>query len=58
MELEIRKLTPDLAQDYARFFDTTPHNDEGKGIKCYCVTWRNDDTEMRQHSGLSRLSRP
>ncbi len=24
MELEIRKLTPDLAEDYARFFDTTP----------------------------------
>lgn len=46
MELEIRKLTPELAEDYARFFDTTPHNDEGNGIKCYCVTWRNDDTYL------------
>jgi len=40
MDIEIRKLTPDLAEDYARFFDVTPHNDEGKGIKCYCVLWR------------------
>lgn len=26
------------------FFDTTPHNDEGDGVKCYCVTWRSDDS--------------
>jgi len=44
MNIEIKKLTPDLAEDYACFFDTTPHNDEGDGIKCYCVTWRSDDT--------------
>jgi len=46
MDIEIRKLTPDLAEDYARFFDVTPHwygapRDE---LPCYCVTWRNDDT--------------
>ena len=40
MDIEIRKLTPDLAEDYAHFFDVTPHNDEGEGRKCYCVTWR------------------
>ena len=40
MNIEIRKLAPDLAEDYARFFDVTPHNDEGDGIKCYCVLWR------------------
>ena len=44
MNVEIRKLTPDLAEDYAHFFDVTPHNNEGEGIKCYCVTWRNDET--------------
>ena len=44
MNIEIRKLTPDLADDYARFFDETRHNDEGGGVKCYCVTWRADDT--------------
>jgi ribosomal protein S18 acetylase RimI-like enzyme len=40
MSIEIRKLTPDLAEEYAYFFDTTPHNDEDNGVKCYCVTWR------------------
>jgi len=44
MKIEIRKLTPDLAEEYAHFFDVTPHNDEGDGIKCYCVPWRSDDS--------------
>lgn len=39
MNIEIRKLTPDLVEDYIHFFDVTPHNFE---IKCYCVTWRSD----------------
>ncbi len=37
-------MTPDLAEAYVHFFDTTPHNDEGDGVKCYCVTWRSDDS--------------
>jgi ribosomal protein S18 acetylase RimI-like enzyme len=41
MNIEIRKLTPALAEDYARFFDETPHNEEFKR-KCYCVSWRAD----------------
>ena len=44
MNIEIRKLTPELSEEYARFFDTTSHNDEFDGRKCYCVTWRNDDS--------------
>lgn len=44
MNLEIRKLTPGLAEDYARFFDVTPHNVNTDGGKCYCVTWRSDDS--------------
>lgn len=43
-ELKIRRLTPDLAEDYARFFDMTPHNLNTDGGKCYCVTWRGDDS--------------
>lgn len=42
MNIEIRRLTPDLAEDYARFFDLTPHNVNTGGGKCYCVTWRSD----------------
>lgn len=41
MDLVIKKLTPEMANDYLHFFDTTPHYD---GAKCYCITWRNDET--------------
>ena len=46
MDIEIRKLTPDLAEDYAHFFDVTPHWDNAPKdeLPCYCVTWRSDDT--------------
>lgn len=40
MDIEIRRLTPELAEDYARFFDMTPHDDDV--TKCYCVTWCSD----------------
>lgn len=40
MNIEIRRLTPELAEDYAHFFDTTPH--DGGKTKCYCVTWCGD----------------
>jgi len=40
--MEIRKLTPDLVDDYVRFFDTTPHNPSGNGDKCYCITFCKD----------------
>lgn len=41
MNIRIRRLTPDLAEEYAHFFDITPH-DDGK-TKCYCVTWCGDN---------------
>ena len=44
MNIEIRKLTPELAEDYVHFFDVTPHDDNIDEHKCYCVTWRNDDS--------------
>jgi len=44
MTVEIRKLTPELAEEYANFFDETPHNDEFKH-KCYCVSWRADSAK-------------
>lgn len=46
MDFEIKKLTPDLAEAYARFFDTTPHDDrtDKAALPCYCVTWRGDDS--------------
>ena len=44
MDIEIRRLTPGLAEAYARFFDETPHWVSKDEVKCYCVTWRSDDT--------------
>lgn len=50
MTIEIRKLTPDLAEDYVRFFDATPHDDNVAEHKCYCVCWSNDDYEGKNFS--------
>ena len=52
MNITIRKLTPDLAEDYVRFFDTTPHDDNIDDHKCYCVSWCNDDYEGKDFSSV------
>lgn len=44
MNIVIKKLTPDLAEDYAHFFDVTPHDVNIDEQKCYCVAWRSDDS--------------
>ena len=53
MDINIRKLTSDLAEDYARFFDVTPHDDQTNKdeLPCYCVTWRTDDTYACDKNG-------
>jgi len=43
MDIEIRRLTPDLAEDYVRFFDKTPHSERPDNFKCYCVMWSSDN---------------
>jgi GNAT superfamily N-acetyltransferase len=48
MNIEIRKLTPDLAEDYVNFFDVTPHDVNIDECKCYCVTWRSDDSYVSE----------
>jgi len=42
MNIKIKKLTPELAEDYVCFFDNVSHNDSGHGDKCYCVTHCDD----------------
>ncbi len=44
MNITIKKLTPDLAEDYVHFFNTTPHN-EKHNMKCYCVCWASNVPE-------------
>ena len=48
MDIEINKLTPALADDYVRFFDTTTHSTGKDEHKCYCVCWCSDDHRVRK----------
>lgn len=43
MNIEIKKLSPQMAEDYVRFFDVTPHDDNVYAHKCYCVCWCSAD---------------
>lgn len=54
MDIEIRKLIPELAEDYVRFFDTTPHDNNVDEHKCYCVCWCNDDYEGKDLSTVEK----
>ena len=54
MNIKIRRLTPELAEDYVRFFDTTPHDDNVDEHKCYCVCWCNDDYEGKDFSSPAK----
>ena len=54
MDISIRKLTPELAEDYVRFFDITPHDDDIDDNKCYCVCWCGDDSEGRDFSSREK----
>jgi hypothetical protein len=54
MDIEIRRLTPDLAEDYVRFFDETPHDDGIDEHKCYCVCWCSGDSEGKDFSSREK----
>jgi len=54
MDIEIRKLIPELAEDYVHFFDTTPHDNNVDEHKCYCVCWCNDDYEGKDLSTVAK----
>ncbi len=43
MNIEIKRLTPELTEDYLHFFDVTPHDDNIDEHKCYCVCWCSAD---------------
>lgn len=43
MNIEIRKLTPDLLNDYLYFFETDAHADNPNEDRCYCVCWCSAD---------------
>lgn len=43
MNIEIRKLTPNLLDDYLNFFETVAHADNPDEDRCYCVCWCSED---------------
>lgn len=48
MDIEVKKLTPELADDYVRFFDTTPHATGKEEHRCYCIWWSSKDIEVEK----------
>jgi len=50
MEIEIKKLAPEHAEAYAKFFDDTPHDVNADEQKCYCVLWRSSETYTESDS--------
>lgn len=45
MKFVIKKLSPELSEDYLHFFDSTPHDDEVAEHKCYCVCQSSTNAE-------------
>lgn len=54
MDIEIKQLSPELADDYVRFFDITPHDEYVDAHKCYCVCWCADDYEGKDFSTVQK----
>lgn len=50
MKIEIKRLSPELLEDYLHFFDTTPHNTDKYEDRCYCVGWSNANCEGQDFS--------
>lgn len=50
MEIEIKRLSSELLDDFLYFFDTTPHNTNRDEDRCYCVGWCNTDYEGQDFS--------
>jgi len=54
MYIDIRRLTPDLVDDYVCFFDVTPHDKGIKEQKCYCVCWAAVDSANQDFSSAAK----
>ena len=49
MDIAIKRLTPELAEDYVHFFDTTPHATGKEEHRCYCIWWSSADIEQESY---------
>ena len=50
MNVEIKRLSPELSEDYLRFFDITPHSTGKAEHRCYCVCWAGADCDGQDFS--------
>jgi len=54
MDIEIKKLTPELAGDYIEFFDQVAFTDNEEWAGCYCLFYHwNDKLEEEQTNNVS-----
>ena len=53
MDIIVKKLTSELADDYIRFFDTTPHATGKEEHKCYCIWWSSRDIEGESYGTVA-----
>ena len=57
MEFEIRKLTPDLAEDYLDFFDNVAFTDHPEWSNCYCIhfhSYEAMEAEFQEYSSTGK----
>lgn len=52
MDIVIKKLLPDMAEEYICFFDETPHDDGIPDHTCYCVNWCSENQRGRVEDPL------
>lgn len=61
MNLKIKKLMPEMVNEYLHFFDNTPHDDGKPENICYCINWcaendynRVDDPQRTERKYLAQ----
>ena len=61
MTIEIKRLTPERADDFFYFFETDAHADNPNEEKCYCVNWvstnHDDETDFSTPSKRKALAK-
>lgn len=54
MNISIKRLTPELSEDYLHFFDITPHSTNKAEHRCYCVCWCSKSCEGTDFSSADK----
>jgi len=54
MDITIKKITPELTEDYLHFFDVTHHSSGKEEHRCYCVCWASTDSSFEDFTTASK----